>query len=1203
MSALKWITHICQAGPLHRYVNLFVTGMEARRTRDALDFERLFNQQSDVCMLRLFESFMESAPQVVLQLYIMVATNDENFWTGTSAAVSLFSLCWALGAYSRAHRKVRRDKKVVSWPGLVLQTLWRIGMISSRVMALVLFASVFKAYIFLAVGIHWIGMMVWVHLQKTDFCTHPLEERLFNCVVAVIYIFCFFNLKEGKSRKRVLVFYSIMFVENTVLLLVWYSYRTIGEWYNVAGFTIVFGGYGIGVVSMILYYRYLHPRNDFTLCGPKPEKEPSRSLNTTPSMSPASSPAALFSPELYRHGHSPSPKQQRRSDVNHNDNAASPLARPLSQTSIHLDDDFDKEHGVPQRSGKVKGQGHKVGRGDSIVRKSKSESCVSFNENETISPKVHLDKSTAGNSSVLMNASLMASFRCEISGFGTDLVQKFDDWRDHSRLTNHSVMSAGGKSGNLTRSLGSMLDQSHVPSPAAAHCIDSADAARTPFSPDLQQMPEIADSPNQIMTAYEAQQIYDSILGIHHPRRNSKRKLKFDDDPGKASGRTRSKSGNAVVHGKPAQKETGNRSGDGGFGNGGPQRVVVTRKYVKDGCCVGRIGTSGQLLDQSKQSHHPVPNLGTKNRDKCSEGSHKILTHPANNAVVETKTKEIYPDNGKKIETETTNFQAVKVDMPIDLEGAKPLQGSKDNHDLGHVINEKQKGIQNQNKPSILIVDVNSARAEHETQIGIAAPRLRAALSRDLFKAKERVISRSSHITNKADVHNEGCDKAASVLGCKSDNVKGIVAYHDEFPIVVGRPAEHNEETAIDASKSEPNAHAQSTKDLQCATTVLNSNDKTKQGHNIYVKHSGKLASGLEDSRITEREEEDNRDPCENSNAKAQRNSPTKAGKLLGSLSPKAAIFSTSQGRFNGSHSPLIGGEREPGGSRHKYHGRSPAGKTALKRVRSLKGSVPLDSLSLPQGSSPARDDSGKGHSEHERTPIANLKGKIKRALSIKAKIPYEGEVHVDSSPSIKSHLDHDPRRNDNHKTEKALNTISSPQVNVDKASELVMRERPVLVENQQSAPKSAFSPQKFEAISQSNKINPPQKTGVEPYSLPTTTLSSPRGEENRGFAPVSGNMIMNTSPQKNTENTKKYSGSPQKTGKEHLSLSKGTRVRTPGKENRGFQPGTVKGTVSRQTNNKLGSPTGKKPPRRSLNRIPTNLVADNVARFDSPSK
>lgn len=74
------------------------------------------------------------------------------FVTGISATVSLVSLCWAIAVYSRIHRRVREDKKVVSWPGVVLQAVWRIGMISSRVIALVLFATVFKAYVFLVIG-------------------------------------------------------------------------------------------------------------------------------------------------------------------------------------------------------------------------------------------------------------------------------------------------------------------------------------------------------------------------------------------------------------------------------------------------------------------------------------------------------------------------------------------------------------------------------------------------------------------------------------------------------------------------------------------------------------------------------------------------------------------------------------------------------------------------------------------------------------------------------------------------------------------------------------------------------------------------------------------------------------------------------------------------------------------------------------------
>ena len=38
-------------------------------------------------------------------------------------------------------------------------------------------------------------MTLWTHLQNTDFCPSAWEERLFNIVVGIVYIFCFFSLK------------------------------------------------------------------------------------------------------------------------------------------------------------------------------------------------------------------------------------------------------------------------------------------------------------------------------------------------------------------------------------------------------------------------------------------------------------------------------------------------------------------------------------------------------------------------------------------------------------------------------------------------------------------------------------------------------------------------------------------------------------------------------------------------------------------------------------------------------------------------------------------------------------------------------------------------------------------------------------------------------------------------------------------------
>lgn len=41
----------------------------------------VYRQESDICMLHLFESFMGAAPQLILQLYIIAILNHAPLWT------------------------------------------------------------------------------------------------------------------------------------------------------------------------------------------------------------------------------------------------------------------------------------------------------------------------------------------------------------------------------------------------------------------------------------------------------------------------------------------------------------------------------------------------------------------------------------------------------------------------------------------------------------------------------------------------------------------------------------------------------------------------------------------------------------------------------------------------------------------------------------------------------------------------------------------------------------------------------------------------------------------------------------------------------------------------------------------------------------------------------------------------------------------
>ncbi|KAJ7373784.1 hypothetical protein OS493_009106 [Desmophyllum pertusum] len=232
-----YLLHVFHLGPVLRYWNVLKSGWKARqKNATILEFASFLGEWRDISMLRLLQAFLESAPQLVLQLYILLQRPrfelKQDWLIVVTAACSLVSLMWAILAYSKSLRDFRKQGYVLSVAGLCFQILWRISMVTSRVVAMVLFASYFKQWLFVAVGAHWIIMTMWLICQRTRFCTdedgkeHPYREKLFSAVIGFIYIFCFFNTREGMTRKRVVLFYSIILVENSLFVSMWYPHRT-----------------------------------------------------------------------------------------------------------------------------------------------------------------------------------------------------------------------------------------------------------------------------------------------------------------------------------------------------------------------------------------------------------------------------------------------------------------------------------------------------------------------------------------------------------------------------------------------------------------------------------------------------------------------------------------------------------------------------------------------------------------------------------------------------------------------------------------------------------------------------------------------------------------------------------------------------------------------------------------------------------------
>lgn len=85
---IRFLFHILQVGPILRYYESLQYGLKFRETVDLEEkrkiYMKMIYEDADATMLRLFESFMESAPQLMLQMYIITKNypfDDYEYWT------------------------------------------------------------------------------------------------------------------------------------------------------------------------------------------------------------------------------------------------------------------------------------------------------------------------------------------------------------------------------------------------------------------------------------------------------------------------------------------------------------------------------------------------------------------------------------------------------------------------------------------------------------------------------------------------------------------------------------------------------------------------------------------------------------------------------------------------------------------------------------------------------------------------------------------------------------------------------------------------------------------------------------------------------------------------------------------------------------------------------------------------------------------
>ncbi|XP_026188631.1 XK-related protein 7 [Mastacembelus armatus] len=264
MWVFQTVLHVLQLGQVWRYIHALYLGAQTRWQSSGLHrhfYWRLMFESADITMLRLLEAFLKSAPQLVLQLSIMIHGNTVLPLQGLSASASLVSLAWMIASYQKVLRDSRDDKLPMSYKAVIAQMLWHFFTIGARTVAFALFASVFQLYFGIFIVSHWCIMTFWIIQGETDFCMSKWEEIIYNMVVGIIYIFCWFNVKEGPTRFRMTVYYSVTLAENVALTAAWYTYRGphTSDSYALVVVCLVACSFALGTFFMLVYYCWLHP--------------------------------------------------------------------------------------------------------------------------------------------------------------------------------------------------------------------------------------------------------------------------------------------------------------------------------------------------------------------------------------------------------------------------------------------------------------------------------------------------------------------------------------------------------------------------------------------------------------------------------------------------------------------------------------------------------------------------------------------------------------------------------------------------------------------------------------------------------------------------------------------------------------------------------------------------------------------------------